>query len=66
MFEGIIYKFSVIIVGLAFVGSICDGSNSTSVIEGNHLLTFTAVVATHELGHRLLAYLILFNSLKLR
>ena len=40
------------ITGVAYVGTICDGQHSTSVIEVDNLLSYVASIAAHELGHR--------------
>lgn len=38
-------------VGIAFIGSVCDGSNASSLSEGRRTTTQSALIAAHEIGH---------------
>jgi hypothetical protein len=38
-------------VGIAYIGSVCDGSNASSLSEGRRSTTQSALIAAHEIGH---------------
>src|SRR6185295_6977741 len=38
-------------VGIAYIGSVCDGSNAASLSEGRRGDTQSALIAAHEIGH---------------
>jgi hypothetical protein len=38
-------------VGIAYIGSVCDGSNASSLSEGRRTTTQSALIAAHEIGH---------------
>ncbi len=38
-------------VGIAYMGSVCDGDTADSLSEGNHSSLMSALIAAHELGH---------------
>lgn len=50
------YYYIILHTGLAYVGSICDQTLSSSVVEVQGLITHVATTAAHELGHRLVDY----------
>ncbi|HKT74380.1 MAG TPA: M12 family metallo-peptidase [Steroidobacteraceae bacterium] len=39
------------IVGIAYLGSVCNGDAAASLSEGVHSTTMSALIAAHELGH---------------
>ena len=38
-------------VGIAYIGSVCDGANAASLSEGRRSTTQSALIAAHEIGH---------------
>jgi hypothetical protein len=38
-------------VGIAYIGTVCDGSNASSLSEGRRTTTQSALIAAHEIGH---------------
>jgi hypothetical protein len=38
-------------VGIAFIGSVCQGSSASSLSEGRRSSTTAALIAAHEIGH---------------
>ena len=38
-------------VGIAYMGSVCQGDTAVSLSEGSHSTTMSALIAAHELGH---------------
>jgi hypothetical protein len=38
-------------VGIAYIGSVCDNSNASSLSEGRRTTTQSALIAAHEIGH---------------
>jgi hypothetical protein len=38
-------------VGIAYIGSVCDGANAASLSEGRRTSTQSALIAAHEIGH---------------
>ena len=38
-------------VGIAYIGSVCDGANAASLSEGRRTTTQSALIAAHEIGH---------------
>jgi hypothetical protein len=38
-------------VGIAYQGTVCNGTNAASLSEGTHSTTISALIAAHELGH---------------
>jgi len=39
------------IVGIAYMGSVCNSQSADSLSEGNHSTLMSALIAAHELGH---------------
>ena len=39
------------IVGIAYMGSVCDSQAADSLSEGNHSTLMSALIAAHEIGH---------------
>jgi hypothetical protein len=37
--------------GIAYVGTVCDGSHGVGISEGRYDLTMSALIAAHEIGH---------------
>jgi hypothetical protein len=38
-------------VGIAYMGSVCNGDTAASLSEGTHSTTMSALIAAHEIGH---------------
>src|SRR5262249_20458374 len=38
-------------VGIAYIGTVCDGANASSLSEGRRPTTQSALIAAHEIGH---------------
>jgi hypothetical protein len=39
------------IVGIAYMGSVCNGDTAASLSQGSHSTTMSALITAHELGH---------------
>ena len=39
------------IIGIAYLGSVCNGNEADSLSEGGHSTSMSALIAAHEIGH---------------
>jgi len=39
------------IIGIAYLGSVCNGNQADSLSEGGHSTSMSALIAAHEIGH---------------